>query len=82
MEAGLAIWDVVWGGQNILPYIIDLLGPFREIWEYTREFSGKKMCQSVGILLEFTLVQFYGAGMVWSVLQLVSHIYSNKPLWT
>ena len=75
--------DGMWGGQNILPYIIDLLGPFREIWEYAREISGnsqgEKMCQSVGILLEFPLVQFYGAGTVWSVLQLVSHIYSNKP---
>ena len=29
-----------WGGQNILPYIIDLLGPFREIWEYAKEISG------------------------------------------
>ena len=28
------------GGQNILPYIIDLLGPFREIWEYARKHSG------------------------------------------
>ena len=60
-------------------YITDLLGPFREIWEYAKEFSGEKMCQSVGILLESTFVQFYGAGMVSSVLQLVSHIYSNKP---
>ena len=57
MQAGLAIWDVVWGDQIFLPYIIDLLGPFREIWEYAREFSGEKMCQSVGILVEFTLVQ-------------------------
>ena len=32
--------DGGWGGQNILPNIIDLLGPFREIWEYTREISG------------------------------------------
>ena len=24
------------GGQNISPYIIDLLGPFREIWKYAR----------------------------------------------
>ena len=75
--------DGVWGGQNISPYIIDLLGPFREIWEYAREISGnsqgEKMCQSVGILSEFPLVQFYGAGTVWSVLQLVSHIHSNKP---
>ena len=29
-----------------------------------REFSGKKLCQSVGILLAFPLVQFYGAGKV------------------
>ena len=28
------------GGQNILPYIIDLLGPFRQIWEYARKLSG------------------------------------------
>ena len=79
MEAGLAIWDGVWGGQNILPQIIDLLDPFREIWECAREFPGKKLCQSVGTLLEFPLVQFYGAWTVWSVLQLVSHIYNNKP---
>ena len=38
----------------------------------------EKMCQSVGILLAFPLVQLYGAGTVWSVLHLVSHIYSNK----
>ena len=38
----------VWGVQNILPYIIDLLGPFSEIWEYAREIAGK----SQGILRE------------------------------
>ena len=38
------------GGQNILPYIIDLLGPFREIWEYARKLSGNsqgKKCARV-----------------------------------
>ena len=50
--------DGVWGDLNILPYII--LGPFREIWEYVRE----KLCQSVGTLLAFPLLQFYGAGTV------------------
>ena len=44
-----------------------------------REFSGTKLCQSVGTLLVFHLVQFYVAGTVWSLLKLVSHIYSNKP---
>ena len=39
MEAGLAIW----GGQNILPYIIGLLGPFRKIWEYAKEISGNSL---------------------------------------
>ena len=29
-----------------------------------REFSGKKLCESVGILLAFPLVQFYGTGTV------------------
>ena len=38
----------------------------------------EKLCQSVGTLLAFPLVQFYGAGTVWSLLQ-VSHIYVNKP---
>ena len=61
-----------------------ILGPFREIWEYTREISGNSQgkivpeCGNVvRILLEFPLAQFYSAGTVWSVLQLVSHIYSN-----
>ena len=31
------------------------------------------------ILLAFLFVQFYGAGTVWSLLQLVSHIYGVKP---
>ena len=44
----------------------------------SQEFLGEKLCQSVGILPEFPLVQFYGAGTVWSVLPLLSHIYSNK----
>ena len=37
--------DGVWGGQNILPYII--LGPFREIWEYVREISGNSQGENV-----------------------------------
>ena len=37
----------------------------------------KKLCQSVGTLLAFSLEQFYSAGTVWSLLQLVSHIYGN-----
>ena len=41
MEAGLAIW----GGQNILPYIIGLLGTFRKIWEYAKEISGNSQGQ-------------------------------------
>ena len=72
--------DGVRGGQNILLYII--LGPFREIWEYIREILGNsqgKMFQSVGAILASPLVQFHGAVTVWSVLQLVSHIYSIKP---
>ena len=40
MQTGLAIWGWGWGCQNIWPYIIDLLGPFRKIWEYAREISG------------------------------------------
>ena len=46
MEAGLAIW----GGQNILPYIIGLLGllgPFSKIWEYAKEISGNSQGQIV-----------------------------------
>ena len=70
------------GGQNILSYIIDLLGPFREIWEYARKLSGnsqEKKCASVWKPSSFPLVRFYGAWTVLSVLQLVSHIYSIKP---
>ena len=37
------------------------------------------MCQSVGNLSAFPLVQFYGSGTVLSLLQLESHIYVNKP---
>ena len=80
MLNGWLYGDGVWGGQNILPYMI--IDPFREIWEYIREISGdsqgKKMCQSMGSQLAFPLVQFYGTGTVWSVLQSESHIYSNK----
>ena len=36
------------------------------------------MCQSAGTLLAFPLVRFYGARTVWSVLQLLSHIYSMQ----
>ena len=39
-----------------------------------------KLYQSVGTLLAFSLVQFNSAETVWSLLQLVSHIYGNKPL--
>ena len=35
------------GGQNILPIIIDLLGPFREIWEYARKLSGNSQGKNV-----------------------------------
>ena len=67
------------GGQNSLPCIIDLLGPFREICQETlREFSGKK-CARVWKPSSFPLLQIYGARTVLSVLQLVSHIYSIKP---
>ena len=70
------------GGQNILPYIIDLLGPFREIWEYARKLSGNsqgKKRARVWKPSSFPLVPFYGARTALSMLQLVSHIYSIKP---
>ena len=35
------------GGQNILQYIIDRLGPFREIWEYARKLSGNSQGKNV-----------------------------------
>ena len=74
MEVGLAILG--WGVRR--PYIIDLLD-MRICQGNIREFSGEKMCQSVGNLSAFPLVQFYGAGTVLSLLQLESHIYVNKP---
>ena len=81
---GWLFGDGVWGPRrlNILPYIIDLLGPFREIWEYARKLSGnsqEKKCARVWKPSSFPLVPFYGARTVLSVLQLVSHIYSIKP---
>ena len=39
-KPGLLYGGWGWGCQNIWPYIIDLLGPFRKIWEYAREVSG------------------------------------------
>ena len=35
------------GGQNILTYIIDLLGPVSEIWEYARKLSGNSQEKNV-----------------------------------
>ena len=69
------------GGQNILPYVIDLLGPFGEIWEYARKLPGNSQgekCARVWKPSSFPLAQFYGVRTVLSVLQLVSHIYSIK----
>ena len=70
------------GGLNSLQYIIDLLGPFREIWEYARNSQGilrGKMCQSMETLFVPSRTVLLGARTVVSVLQLVSHIYSIKP---
>ena len=66
--------DGVWGGHNILPYMT--LGPFREI---SGNSQNKKMRQSMGTLLLFPLVEYYGSGTMWSLLQLVFHIYNIKP---
>ena len=49
------------GSQNILPYIIDLFGPFREILEYARKTLGNSQGKNVlecGTLLASPLVQF------------------------
>ena len=81
MEAGMVIW--VWGVRRPKYLTIyykstrSLQGNMRICQGNFREFSGKKSCQSSGILLALPLVQLYGAGTVWSVLQLVSHIYST-----